>query len=98
MPKSAVALKNRASDFQAKGDYDRALKDFSQAIRIEPKFAAALTGRNGGKMAEVLKPTDIQICVPAQSTARIQEVHLLAIHCICDGVDAQLLGDQEPTA
>ena len=52
----------------------------------------ALTGRNGGKMAEVLRPDDIHICVPAQSTARIQEVHLLTLHCLCDAIDCLLLG------
>lgn len=52
----------------------------------------ALTGRNGGKMAEMLRPTDIHICVPAQSTARIQEVHLLTLHCLCDAIDCLLLG------
>ena len=52
----------------------------------------ALTGRNGGKMAEVLQPTDIHICVPAQSTARIQEVHLLTLHCLCDAIDCLLMG------
>jgi D-sedoheptulose 7-phosphate isomerase len=52
----------------------------------------ALTGRNGGKTAEVLKPSDIHICVPAQSTARIQEVHLLTLHCLCDAIDCLLLG------
>jgi D-sedoheptulose 7-phosphate isomerase len=52
----------------------------------------ALTGRNGGKMAELLRPTDIHICVPAQSTARIQEVHLLTLHCLCDAIDCLLLG------
>ncbi|HEX2826696.1 MAG TPA: phosphoheptose isomerase [Burkholderiales bacterium] len=54
----------------------------------------ALTGRNGGRMAEVLEPNDIHICVPANSTARIQEVHLLALHCICDAIDCLLLGVQ----
>ena len=52
----------------------------------------ALTGRNGGKMVEVLRETDIHICVPAQSTARIQEVHLLSLHCLCDAIDCLLLG------
>ena len=52
----------------------------------------ALTGRNGGKMAEVLRPTDVHICVPAQSTARIQEVHLLTLHCLCDAIDCLLMG------
>ena len=52
----------------------------------------ALTGRSGGKMAEALRPSDIHICVPAQSTARIQEVHLLTLHCLCDAIDCLLLG------
>lgn len=52
----------------------------------------ALSGRNGGKMTEVLQRTDIHICVPAQSTARIQEVHLLTLHCLCDAIDCLLLG------
>jgi D-sedoheptulose 7-phosphate isomerase len=52
----------------------------------------ALTGRNGGKMADVLRSTDVHICVPAESTARIQEVHLLALHCLCDAIDCLLLG------
>ncbi len=52
----------------------------------------ALTGRNGGKMSEVLQSSDIHVCVPAQSTARIQEVHLLTLHCLCDAIDCLLLG------
>ena len=55
----------------------------------------AFTGRGGGKIGSLLRETDVHICVPNERTARIQEVHLLAIHCICDGVDAQLLGDGE---
>jgi len=52
----------------------------------------ALTGRNGGRMGELLKAEDVHICVPAASTARIQEVHLLTLHCLCDGIDCLLLG------
>jgi D-sedoheptulose 7-phosphate isomerase len=52
----------------------------------------ALTGRNGGRIGELLGPGDIHICVPAQSTARIQEVHLLTLHCLCDAIDCLLLG------
>jgi D-sedoheptulose 7-phosphate isomerase len=52
----------------------------------------ALTGRDGGKMGEILREGDIHICVPTKSTARIQEVHLLSLHCICDGIDHLLLG------
>jgi D-sedoheptulose 7-phosphate isomerase len=53
----------------------------------------ALTGKGGGVVAEVLGETDIHICVPSERTARIQEVHLLTIHCLCDGIDAMLLGE-----
>ena len=52
----------------------------------------ALTGRAGGAMTEALEPRDIHICVPATVTARIQEVHLLVLHCLCDGIDCLLLG------
>lgn len=52
----------------------------------------ALSGRDGGKLAASLLDDDIEIRVPAQSTARIQEVHLLCIHCLCDLIDRQLLG------
>ena len=52
----------------------------------------ALTGRDGGKLAATLRPTDIHICVAAQNTARVQEVHILAIHCLCDAIDCLLLG------
>ena len=52
----------------------------------------ALTGRSGGRLAEQIHDGDIIICVPAESTARIQEVHLLTIHCLCDAVDSVLLG------
>lgn len=55
----------------------------------------ALTGNDGGKIAEILKDDDIEIRVPANETARIQETHLLIIHCICDIVDFQLFGHGE---
>lgn len=51
----------------------------------------ALTGKGGGKIATLLNDADIHLCVPAERTARIQEVHLLALHCLCDGVDALLV-------
>ena len=55
----------------------------------------ALTGRGGGKLRDQLTETDVHICVPHERTARIQEVHLLTLHCICDAVDLQLLGEQD---
>jgi len=51
-----------------------------------------LTGKDGGKMRDMLAEGDIEICVPSTSTARIQEVHLLVIHCLCDLIDTQLFG------
>ena len=54
-----------------------------------------LTGRSGGGLAEQIQEDDVFLCVPAESTARIQEVHLLAIHCLCDAVDSVLLGVEE---
>jgi len=55
----------------------------------------ALTGRGGGKIAAALDPADVNICVPHDRTVRIQEVHLLALHCICDGIDFQLFGAKQ---
>jgi D-sedoheptulose 7-phosphate isomerase len=53
----------------------------------------ALTGRDGGRMAGMFSPDDIEIRVPATRTARIQEVHLVVIHCLCDLIDTALLGE-----
>jgi D-sedoheptulose 7-phosphate isomerase len=55
----------------------------------------ALTGRQGGKIAGVLTPDDIHLCVPSDRTPRIQEVHLMCIHCLCDGIDTLILGETE---
>jgi D-sedoheptulose 7-phosphate isomerase len=52
----------------------------------------ALTGAGGGKIAEALGPRDVSICVPHKVTARIQEVHLLVLHCLCDAIDHELFG------
>jgi phosphoheptose isomerase len=51
-----------------------------------------LSGKNGGKMPEILKDTDVEVRVPANRTARIQECHLLVIHCLCDLIDQGLFG------
>lgn len=52
----------------------------------------AFTGKGGGEIKKLLSEADVHICVPHDRTARIQEVHLLTIHCICDGIDAALFG------
>ncbi|MBV6475524.1 MAG: phosphoheptose isomerase [Rhodocyclaceae bacterium] len=53
----------------------------------------ALTGKGGGAIGALLADTDVHICVPSDRTARIQEVHLLVLHCLCDGIDCMLLGE-----
>ena len=63
-----------------------------QAAHDRGMRVVALTGRDGGNMASLLHPEDVEIRVPAHSTARIQEVHLLTIHCLCDFIDRQLFG------
>lgn len=52
----------------------------------------ALTGNGGGRMGAMLAAGDLHICVPHKRTARIQEVHLLVLHCLCDGIDFHLCG------
>ena len=51
----------------------------------------ALTGKDGGQIRDLVSANDIEICVPAKSTARIQEVHIMIIHSLCDLIDLQLL-------
>ncbi|MEQ1684584.1 MAG: phosphoheptose isomerase [Burkholderiaceae bacterium] len=68
-----------------------------EAAHTKDMTVIALTGHKGGKMRELLSETDVHICVPHDRTARIQEVHLLVLHCLCDAVDLQLLGEQENT-
>ena len=52
----------------------------------------ALTGNGGGKIAPLIGRDDVHVCVPHKSTARVQEVHLLVLHCLCDAIDFQLFG------
>ncbi|MBT9527662.1 MAG: phosphoheptose isomerase [Rhizobacter sp.] len=68
-----------------------------EAAHAKEMTVIALTGHNGGKLGALLTETDVHICVPHERTARIQEVHILALHCLCDAVDLQLLGEQENT-
>ena len=66
-----------------------------EAAHAREMTIVAMTGKGGGKIGMALRDTDVHICVPHDRTARIQEVHLLVLHCLCDGVDTQLLGEQE---
>jgi D-sedoheptulose 7-phosphate isomerase len=67
----------------------------NQAVRAAQERdmrVVALSGRSGGAMAELLAATDVEIRVPSERTARIQEVHLVVIHCLCDLIDEHLFG------
>lgn len=68
-----------------------------EAIRVAHQRGirvVALSGKNGGDIRELLQDTDVEICVPSDVTARIQEVHLLVIHCLCDLIDTHLFGGE----
>ena len=66
-----------------------------QAAHEREMVVIGLTGHGGGKMAQLLGDTDVHVCVPHDRAARILEVQILALHCMCDAVDTQLLGEQE---
>ncbi|MDE2414150.1 MAG: SIS domain-containing protein [Comamonadaceae bacterium] len=77
------------------GGNEPALLEAVQAAHERDMTVVALCGRDGGALATLLRETDVQICVPHDRAARVREVHALVLHCLCDGVDAQLLGEQE---
>lgn len=66
-----------------------------QAAHERNMQVLSLTGNKGGKLAKLLKGDDIEIRVPSDRTARIQEIHLLVIHCLCDIIDTILFGGVE---
>ena len=66
-----------------------------QAAHEREMRVIALTGKGGGMMNKMLGDRDIHLCVPHDRTMRIQEVHILLLHVLCDGIDALLLGDTE---
>jgi len=55
----------------------------------------ALTGKDGGAVARLLTDADVHICVPHERATRIREIHLLTLHCLCDGIDVALFGGDE---
>ena len=73
------------------GNSGNVLAAVEAALEREMRVVA-LTGKDGGAIGKILTDADVHICVPAERTARIQEVHLTTIHCICDGIDVALFG------
>ncbi len=80
--------------FSTSGNSDNVLAAIEVAQERDMRVIA-LTGKGGGKMGKLLSEADVHICVPHSRTARIQEVHLLTIHCLCDGIDVALFGEDE---
>ncbi|OOZ41858.1 phosphoheptose isomerase [Solemya pervernicosa gill symbiont] len=66
-----------------------------EAAHNREMIVIALTGHDGGTLPALLAEEDVELRVVAQRTARIQEVHILIIHCLCDLIDRQLLGNEE---
>lgn len=67
----------------------------TEAAHERDMTVVILSGRTGGKLGALVRETDVLISVPHDRAARVREVHALVLHCLCDGVDAQLLGEQE---
>lgn len=66
-----------------------------KAAHERDMYVIALTGKDGGSMAELYSENDIELRVPSNVTARIQETHLVIIHCLCELIDIQLMGKPE---
>lgn len=75
------------------GNSENVIRAVAAAHEREMRVVA-LTGCDGGRMADLFSEDDVEIRVPATRTARIQEVHLVVIHCLCDLIDTTLLGEQ----
>ena len=75
------------------GDSQNVIEAINAAHELNINVVA-LTGKGGGRVAQILKTNDVHVCVPSEQTARIQEVHLLCLHCLCDGIDSIILGDE----
>ena len=78
----------------ATGD-ELALAPAVRAAHDREMTVVALSGGTGGDLARLLRETDVHVCVPHERTARVREVQQLVLHCFCDGIDAQLLGEEE---
>ena len=66
-----------------------------EAAHERDMVVVVLTGLTGGALASRVRETDVLICVPHERAARVREVHGLVLQCLCDGLDTQLLGEQE---
>ncbi len=79
----------------AHGD-ESALAQAVRAAHDREMSVLALTGGSGSGLSRLLRETDVHVCVPHERAPRVREVQQLVLHCVCDGIDTQLLGEQEP--
>ena len=77
--------------FSTSGNSANVISAIEVALERDMRVVA-MTGKGGGAIGKMLTDADVHICVPHERTARIQEVHLLTIHCLCDGIDVALFG------
>jgi D-sedoheptulose 7-phosphate isomerase len=98
LTKQVLAL-GQAGDVLVLISSDGSEPDLVQAVQAAHEremSVLALTGNLGGALARQLRETDVHVCVPHERAARISEVQHLVLHCLCDGIDTQLLGEEEP--
>ncbi|MDO5288389.1 MAG: SIS domain-containing protein [Pseudomonadota bacterium] len=69
-----------------------------QAAHEREMSVIALTGRGGGELGRMLRDTDVHVGVPQEGAPHIHEAHQLVLHCLCDSLDLQLLGEEDPSA
>ena len=81
----------------ATGSPSLALTAALLAAQAKDMTVVALTGHDAGDWPARLGETDVHIAVPSERAARVHEIHTLVLHCLCDAVDLQLLGEQDPT-
>ena len=74
---------------------DTCMLEAVEAAHERDMLVVVLSGSTGGSLAARMRETDVLVCVPHERAARIREAHGLILHCLCDGIDTQLLGEQE---
>lgn len=89
---SALGLQNDVLVAISTSGNSRNVVEGIEAAHGRGMHVVALTGHDGGLLSKLLSADDVRICVPSEHTARIQEVHGLIIHCLCDGIDRTILG------
>ena len=91
----ALGLAGDALVLLSAGGQEPGLAQALEAAHEREMTVVAVTGASAGHWARLLRETDVHVCVPHERPARVREVQQLVLHCLCDGIDTQLLGEQE---